>query len=344
MNVWIMNLKDNRDTAAPDGTEKKFSFCKEREILGIGWVGYDPENSGDAAFLKAHSLLNNFCAGDLVWVHNKDKEYYLCRITEKAQHTDDAEFNQNDISEFCRCKFFYVGKDYELLEGITMDDISSRSAVSPGTQEIKKNTEKYFSRISCESIPETDVKVVNPKKSIKKKAVIITSISAVLLASLIIFVLLRDNYKTPIKTLIDVYVYGNVDKAKKMLPKDYLIKAEEDEEDIYELLGIEDIEDCADELAEYYGDDFKVSYEVKNLKTLSKKQLSEFRRDIKDASQYDGDKVKEVKKFDIKLKYKSKDGLKVKTETLEDICSVKIKNKWYLCFDDGYFVALYGLY
>ena len=83
MSVWIMNLKDNRKESTVNETEKKFAFCKEKGILGIGWVGYEENGIEDLGFKKAKNAIIRFKPKDLVWVKNTTKkEYYICEISE----------------------------------------------------------------------------------------------------------------------------------------------------------------------------------------------------------------------------------------------------------------------
>ena len=146
MNVWIMNLLDNRaeEDKPKDLQKSKFQFCKERGIIGIGWVGSDPENSEDIGFLRAHNAISAFRKGDLVWTKDPDsKEYYICRVTGEALSASGAELNQHDISKFCPCEFIAVGEEEKLPSGILKDDLISRTAISKANSTVSEITQAY---------------------------------------------------------------------------------------------------------------------------------------------------------------------------------------------------------
>lgn len=150
MNVWLMNLKDNRKNSQSKAGDEKFQFCMSQGIVGIGWVGYDPETSDDSAFLRAHLFLNSFEVGDLVWVHNNvTDQYYICNITEKAKKSNEESFEQNDIGEYCRCKFIDVGNAQTLPNGITAERLISITAISPASEDIAVITKQHFSFLTA---------------------------------------------------------------------------------------------------------------------------------------------------------------------------------------------------
>ena len=64
--VWSMNLKDNREENNAESSQKKFEFCMQRQIVGIGW--FPNENfDADPAFCNAKKCLSSFKRGDLVF-------------------------------------------------------------------------------------------------------------------------------------------------------------------------------------------------------------------------------------------------------------------------------------
>lgn len=146
MKVWLMNLKDNRE--APPALEKsKFAFCRENGIVGIGWVGEDPADTENTAYLQAHTALFSFAPGDLVWVHDADGGIYcLCKITAPAAPTSDNTFHRYDIGEFCQCVFFEVGDAAALPKGITPQTLVSRRTVSVADETVSAITQQSFAR------------------------------------------------------------------------------------------------------------------------------------------------------------------------------------------------------
>ena len=109
MNVWIMNLKDNREEKPADLLQSKFEFCKDKGIVGIGWAKPGIENAGDVAFSQAENAIDSFEIGDLVWVKNPSAEndaekHYVCKITEKNVKTDDDTMNKKKKDKDISCK------------------------------------------------------------------------------------------------------------------------------------------------------------------------------------------------------------------------------------------------
>lgn len=219
MNVWLMNLKDNREESISKTGDEKFQFCMSQGIVGIGWVGYDPETSEDGAYLRAHMSLSRFEIGDLVWVHNNvTGNYYTCSITEKAKKTDDELFNQNDISEYCRCKFIGVGDSQTLPNGITPERLVSRATISSAPDDIAIMTEQHFSFLKTDRTQSNDnkkgfsgIKEKILKLKIFKKPKLLISIVAVVLAiGIAAGVIIRNNiYYKNLSSTYDCIVSWN---------------------------------------------------------------------------------------------------------------------------------------
>lgn len=173
MKVWIMNLKDNREESQSKNGDEKFLFCMSRGIVGIGWAGCDPETSDDGAFLRAHMYLNSFEIGDLVWVRNiVTGEYYVCSITGKAEKAGEDLYNQNDIGEFCRCKFISVGNSEALPDGITAERLISRTTISSAPEDIDVITKQHFSYLQPENTGEKKKKFSKVKEKLSKLAIL----------------------------------------------------------------------------------------------------------------------------------------------------------------------------
>ena len=150
MNVWIMNLLDNRaEEDKPKVLLKsKFQFCKERGIIGIGWVGYDLSEAENIGFLRAHNAISAFRKDDLVWTKDPDsKEYYICRVMGQAVSTQDTELNQYDIGWFCPCEFIAVGTEDKLPSEILKEELISRTAISKANPTIAEITQAYINAL-----------------------------------------------------------------------------------------------------------------------------------------------------------------------------------------------------
>lgn len=151
MNVWIMNLLDNRseENKPTDLQQSKFQFCKEKGIVGIGWVGCDPIDSKDIGFLRAANAFSDFKKDDLVWTKDPDsKEYYICRVTDEPIAANDAELHRYDISKFCYCEFIAVGTEENLPQGILKEDLISRTTISKINFPVSEITQTYIAKLT----------------------------------------------------------------------------------------------------------------------------------------------------------------------------------------------------
>ncbi len=150
MDVWIMNLLDNRsEQNKPTDLQKtKFQFCKERGIVGIGWVGYDSAESTDIGFLRAANAIAAFKKDDLVWTKDPDsKEYYICRITSAPITAQGAELHRYDISKFCHCEFTAVGTEENLPQGISKENLISGTVISKANSSVSEITQAYMAAL-----------------------------------------------------------------------------------------------------------------------------------------------------------------------------------------------------
>lgn len=151
MNVWVMNLLDNRseENKPEDLQQSKFQFCKEKGIVGIGWVGCDPIDSKDIGFLRAANAFSDFKKDDLVWTKDPDsKEYYICRVTDEPIAANDAELHRYDISKFCYCEFIAVGTEENLPQGILKEDLISRTTISKINFPVSEITQTYIAKFT----------------------------------------------------------------------------------------------------------------------------------------------------------------------------------------------------
>lgn len=199
MNVWIMNLLDNRseENKPTDLQQSKFQFCKERGIVGIGWVGCDPINSKDVGFLRAANAFSDFKKDDFVWTKDPvSKEYYICWVTDEPITANDAELHRYDISKFCSCEFITVGSEENLPQGILNVDLTSRTTISKANSSVSEITQNYIASLTSPTPAAVQTKVppfsqpteILPKKGKKpnrKKGIKIAAISIIILALII---------------------------------------------------------------------------------------------------------------------------------------------------------------
>ncbi len=229
MNVWLMNLKDNRDDK-PVLEQSKFAFCREKEIVGIGWAECCADTEESTGFKKANNAINSFEPDDLIWTHDDESgEYYICKIKEKATDTPEAneEYKKYDIGQYCPCEYYEVGTKDKLPEGISYSDLISRTTISKASENVSDITGSFFQSLTKDSdleksennIPGTYYGKMDTKKNKKPKSKKFLKIVAIILASLIsITVILLLFFKIAIPEIkyhraIKSYENGNYETA-----------------------------------------------------------------------------------------------------------------------------------
>lgn len=190
MNVWIMNLKDNREEATADGTAKKFAFCKEKGIVGIGWASDSSKEEEKKAYENAKSAIEDFKIDDLVWVRNStakegEPNRYICKITAMAVTTNDTEFNNSDISQFCCAEFYPIEN---IPDGISDQELVSRRTISKANENVSTITEQYMDSLMDNSplkkmenplIAERKNKKQNIKKIMLPAVIVLVAVLAI---------------------------------------------------------------------------------------------------------------------------------------------------------------------
>ncbi len=181
VNVWIMNLKDNRDEKPASLNQSKFDFCKNKGIVGIGWANIDPLNTQDTAFLQANKAIESFEIGDLVWVKNPNsetanQEQYLCRITSKAVSTGDEIMNSYDIGKYCKCEYLLVS---ELPDTLKFQKLTAVHTIERANELCKNETVSFYNSKSG---------VNNKSKKVKNKLIVcsVVIVSFILLSVLLL--------------------------------------------------------------------------------------------------------------------------------------------------------------
>lgn len=163
MNVWCMNLKDNRNEETIK-TFDKAKKCFDDKILAVGWADVSAENAEDhlkqleeyykndikelRKIRQTFNALNSMKKGDLVWVYNPhDKKYYIVRIRDGTLKLhSEKEYKEKDISvyiEFDKC--ICVGNYIELNKYIDYRRIISRRVLRPcKNEDVITITQKIF--------------------------------------------------------------------------------------------------------------------------------------------------------------------------------------------------------
>ena len=186
MKTWKMNLLDNRSDKR-GGISDKFNFCKEKGIVGIGWVGYEEIglSQDDKAFKSAKSKLEQFDVGDLVWVKvPKEPKLWLCVVKSKMIKTDDEEYNENDVGYYCECEYIREFSSNDLPKKVLYESLTTRSAISNTVDQITDATNNIYQKLikKKKSIKELFSDIL---KNIKKYWYIYATALAIIIASIV---------------------------------------------------------------------------------------------------------------------------------------------------------------
>ena len=207
MKTWKMNLLDNRSDKR-GGINDKFNFCKEKGIVGIGWVGYEEiELSQDdkefKVFKSAKSKLEQFDVGDLVWVKvPKEPKLWLCVVKSKMIKTDDEEYNENDVGYYCECEYIREFSSNDLPKKVLYESLTTRSAISNTVDQITDATNNIYQKLikKKKSIKELFSDIL---KNIKKYWFIYFAVLAVIIASTVTISILNAVKANRVRDYID---------------------------------------------------------------------------------------------------------------------------------------------
>ena len=110
-------------------TENPFDFCKEKNILGIGWR-LDEKNleklkkennfenykklvleqyNKDNGLKKVINCYSEIEEDDLIWARDRDNIFYKCRVTDKWQYSYEYANDVNDIFSYFPVEYVKVG-------------------------------------------------------------------------------------------------------------------------------------------------------------------------------------------------------------------------------------------
>ncbi len=141
MNVWYMNLKDDRGDATNKSSIKKCDYCFQHNIVGIGWAvenecglfkqikkleeHYKSNPDEYSKILNTLDILNEIEVGDLVWTHNLvDGKYYILRISDaKIRVAKNDISRDNDIGFYLCWDKKVLVDDADVPKGIALRQI-----------------------------------------------------------------------------------------------------------------------------------------------------------------------------------------------------------------------------
>lgn len=198
---------------------------------------------------------------------------------------------------------------------------------------------RYGQINNAKSVNRLKKKKMSPKK--KKKFKIIAGITGVIIVAAIIAISVYNmDYKHVVNAYIKEDLSGDENSAEKeykLLSKEtkeaMLNEYKEDNEGADEKEMLEEsqktLDNMMDALETEYGENWKYSFEIKKVEDASRKEIREWKQDIKDAKVKFNREVRGMKKVTVKLRLQSEDGKK-NDKTDMDITVVRLGRKWYI--------------
>ena len=189
---------------------------------------------------------------------------------------------------------------------------------------------KCGASLSGEQVTKYDTPVIeyhNDKN--RKVGIIAVFVSVVVVIGIIIVLSGGRSYKKTVDEFIDAQFKADAEAALDLIPEklvDYILEDEgysRAELDDFIEEGNETLEDQLEYLDEFLGDDWKVSYEIKNVEDVEGERLDELREDYKEF----GVKVSDAKDIEVEIIIECEDG--DETNSL-DVSVIKVGRSWYL--------------
>lgn len=167
------------------------------------------------------------------------------------------------------------------------------------------------------------------KKSVKLDPKNIKVIGAAVVVVLVLFFIFggRGPEKT-VKQYMKATLKGNAKKIVKLMPKDIVDEAAE-QEDMTKKELIEELDETLDEALEYM-EDYKISYEIDDVDDIKGEELSELKDELKEMG-LAKKKVKAAKEVEVEVSVREKGASKDEAMTNSTtVTVVKIGRNWYL--------------
>lgn len=171
--------------------------------------------------------------------------------------------------------------------------------------------------------------VVNSGEKNRKIGMIAVCVIAVLLIGLLFILFGGRGYKTTVKKFVDAQFDADAKAIMQLIPDkmiDYVMEDEGYDEDDWDQFieeGNESLESAMDSIDRYFGDDWKVSYEITDTEDVKGDDLADLKEDYKDI----GIKVSAAKTVEVELTVKADE---TESSNTVDISLIKIGRSWYL--------------
>lgn len=194
--------------------------------------------------------------------------------------------------------------------------------------------------------PEETTKKLPDLKKIPPKFIGIGAVAVVAVIALIIIISAifgGAGYNKAIDNLIDVSMYGKLDKLEDLAPAEFwdMVKDETDlsvKKFVEELEDSEFVEEMLDSMEEEFGKNVKVTYKVTDEDELDKDDLKELKDYLKE--EYDVSKKDVKKAYELELEMKIK-GSEDDDEDETDLVVVQIGKKWYPMVEGEFYPSMY---
>ncbi len=184
--------------------------------------------------------------------------------------------------------------------------------------------------LSGDQVPKYDTPVIeyhNDKN--RKVGIIAVTVSVFVVIGIIIALSGGRSYKKTVDEFIDAQFKADAEAALDLIPEklvDYILEDEgysRAELDDFIEEGNETLEDQLEYLDEFFGDDWNVSYEIKNVEDVKGERLDELREDYKEF----GVKISDAKEIEVEIIIECEDG--DETNSL-DVSVIKVGRSWYI--------------
>ncbi|MEE0266097.1 MAG: hypothetical protein UD936_10775 [Acutalibacteraceae bacterium] len=216
--------------------------------------------------------------------------------------------------------------DMQFNTGMPADDMQFNGGMPA-------NDMQFNGGMPANDMPSAGDSATVPTNGNNKKTLAIVAAAAVAIIVLVVVIIAAagsgGGYKSVIENKLKAFEKGDAQKLAKTYPEFLYIEEFDTEEDFIENLEDADFStELIEKLEEEVGSNVKLSYKIEKVTDLSEKKFDKFCEAISEAHDCSINKIKTIKKADIKVTAKGKDG---KHEfDWEDVYLIKEAGDWYI--------------
>lgn len=176
MNIWVMNLKDDRENFEKPNDLSKFQFCLNNGIIGIGWGNEIdlPDAQKSKNHLDALNSLKAIKIGDLIWINGGD-EYYIATAKSEIKQAN-PDWHKYDIANYIECDFYKIGAEIPEKLKEHKDKLVAHSTIQH-----KPENEEFYRDFNLAYEIAKNNSTKNTKKTLTKESKLAIIITAFLL-------------------------------------------------------------------------------------------------------------------------------------------------------------------